>query len=195
MNENNFSVAERGFQGPLDITEVRELKPFHDFGAVRVPNRPDLAIRLEIEETTGAVIAISVDIAESNIQLQAFAAPRNEGLWSEIRTSLAQSIAQQGGKTSEHFGSFGQELIAELGIAGTASENPTARHLKFIGVDGPRWFLRIVVTGAALTDPAAAILVEDVIRGVVVNRGEAAMPPRDLLPIIMPAGAAATSRS
>ena len=86
MNENNFSVAERGFQGPLDITEVRELKPFHDFGAVRVPNRPDLAIRLEIEETTGAVIAISVDIGAAQRRLVV----RNQNLAGAIDCSTGR---------------------------------------------------------------------------------------------------------
>ena len=195
VNEVFSGFGDRSVVGPLDISELRDLRPLHDFGSIRVPNRADLAIRLEVEETTGSVIAVSIDIAGSNVQLQAFAAPRYEGLWNEIRASLAESIAAQGGKVIDRVGSFGAELIAELPTQGETGVTIANRHLKFVGVDGPRWFLRIVVSGAALADPAASGAVDDVIRGLVVNRGDTPMPPRDLLPLVVPAGAAPIARS
>lgn len=195
MNNLAANYPERAFQGPLDVTEVRDLRPLHDFGSIRVPNRADLGVRLEIEETTGAIIRIVAEIAESKIKFQAFAAPRNEGLWSEIRSSLADSIKAQGGRVTEQVGAFGEELVAMLSAAATPGQNPAERNIKFIGIDGPRWFLRLDVIGAALTDPLAAAIVEDVIRGVVVNRGESPMPPRELLPIIIPPGSAAAAKA
>ena len=192
MNDSSTGYSERAILGPLDASEVRDLKPYHDFGAIRVPNRSDLEIRLEVEENTGTVIAVAIDIAQSNLQLQAFAAARGEGLWAEIRASLIASIKSQGGRVTEQFGSFGAELYREI-----SNTPPTglSRHLKFIGVDGPRWFLRAAISGAALTDPVAAGIVEDVIRGIVINRGDSPMPPRELLTITMPPGAAAAARS
>jgi len=52
-------------------------------------------------------------------------------------------------------------------------------------VDGPRWFLRAVFTGAAV-EPARAGAVEDLVRALVVNRGTEAMAPRELLPLKLP---------
>lgn len=194
MNDSTTGYSGRAIQGPLDASEVRHLRPFHDFGAVRVPNRSDLEISLEVDENTGTVIAIAIDIAQSTLQLQAFAAARGEGLWAEIRTSLISSIGSQGGRVSEQFGVFGAELFTELSSGASNASADFARHLKFVGIDGPRWFLRAAISGAALTDPVSAGIVEDVIRGIVINRGDSPMPPRELLQITMPPGAAATVR-
>lgn len=54
------------------------------------------------------------------------------------------------------------------------------------GVDGPRWFLRGVLSGrAAIDDDAAAPLLE-VLRAAVVVRGTEPMAPRELLPLALP---------
>ena len=65
------------------------------------------------------------------------------------------------------------------------------RPIRFVGVDGPRWFLRGLFAGAAAADPAAAAPLEAVFREVVVVRGDHPMPPRDLLELRLPAEAAA----
>jgi hypothetical protein len=57
---------------------------------------------------------------------------------------------------------------------------------RFVGVDGPRWFLRAVVSGRAAIEPAAADAVHEVIRTAVIDRGDEAMPPRELLPLRLP---------
>ena len=51
----------------------------------------------------------------------------------------------------------------------------------------PRWFLRGVIGGAATSDVDAAAKVEDLFRSIVVVRGGTPMPPRDLIPLRMPA--------
>ena len=57
---------------------------------------------------------------------------------------------------------------------------------RFVGVDGPRWFLRAVFSGrAAIEDEAAEPLLE-VVRGTVVVRGDAAMAPREMLVLKLP---------
>ncbi len=65
------------------------------------------------------------------------------------------------------------------------------RPIRFVGVDGPRWFLRGLFAGAAAADPAAAAPLEAVLREVVVVRGDHPMPPRDLLELRLPPEAAA----
>jgi hypothetical protein len=57
---------------------------------------------------------------------------------------------------------------------------------RFVGVDGPRWFLRAVFQGPAAHDAAAAADLEAVVRDVVVVRGAEAMAPREVLPLRLP---------
>ena len=44
--------VDRDVNGPLDSQEVREVKPFVDFGSLRIFGQESLALRLEIEEST-----------------------------------------------------------------------------------------------------------------------------------------------
>ncbi|MSZ10210.1 MAG: DUF3710 domain-containing protein, partial [Actinobacteria bacterium] len=50
------------------------------------------------------------------------------------------------------------------------------------------------VGGAALTDPRAAADIDDLFRSVVVVRDDVPMPPKDLLPLTLPAGTVAQPR-
>ena len=61
-----------------------------------------------------------------------------------------------------------------------------ARPARFVGVDGPRWFLRGVIAGKAAEQPDDASEIEELFRSVVVVRGTTPMPPRDLIPLHMP---------
>ncbi|GAB3388088.1 hypothetical protein GCM10027568_08720 [Humibacter soli] len=176
----------REVDGPFDDSEANPVRPYIDLGGVKVLPRDGLQLRLEVEEETGRVVAVGLDLAGSTLQVQPFAAPRTSGLWHEIRAQIADQIQHQGGRTSERDGVFGPELVAEIPIAqpGVPGETRIAR---FIGVDGPRWFLRGVIAGDAAIDPAAAEEIDDLFRSVVVVRGNQPMPPRDLIPLRMPA--------
>ena len=66
---------------------------------------------------------------------------------------------------------------------------------RFVGVDGPRWFLRGIFLGAAARPGAAADLVDDVFRSVIVVRGREAMPVGSPLPMRLPGMAEQTSVS
>ena len=132
-------------------------------------------------------MAIGLDYAGSTLQVQPFAAPRSSGLWHEIRDQIADQIAKQGGTTTEREGSFGPELVAEIPVAAGQGAGGTTRLARFIGVDGPRWFLRGVIAGEGAVNAEAAEQIEDLFRSIVVVRGNAPMPPRDLIPLRMPA--------
>ena len=58
--------------------------------------------------------------------------------------------------------------------------------VRFIGADGPRWFLRGLFTGPAAGGGEPASLLEEVFRDVVVVRGEHPVPPRDILELRLP---------
>ena len=177
--------ADRASAGPLDESEANAVRPYVDLGGVKILPRTDLALRLEVEEGSKRVVAVSLDYAGSTLQVQPFAAPRSSGLWHEIRAQIVDQIAKQGGTTTPQQGPFGPELVAEIPVSGAAP-----RAARFIGVDGPRWFLRGVIAGEGVSTPEAAAKIEDLFRSIVVVRGNTPMPPRDLIPLHMPANGA-----
>lgn len=177
--------ADRATEGPLDDSEANPVRPYVDLGGVKVLPREGLQLRLEVEEGSQRVVAVGLDFAGSTLQVQPFAAPRSSGLWHEIREQIAEQIGRQGGTTQLKDGPFGPELLAEI-PATTPGQPDTTRLARFIGVDGPRWFLRGVIAGDGVIDPDAAAKIEDLFRSVVVVRGKTPMPPRDLIPLHMP---------
>jgi hypothetical protein len=194
MNESLYSneksaPVDRAAAGPFDISEVREPKPYIDFGSLHVPSRDGIQVRLEVEEASKRIVAVTMDYRDSSIQLQAFASPRDEGLWHEVRTQLRQALAAQGSEVHEGIGTLGHEVTAKTPITDEGGALVGNKLARFVGVDGPRWFLRGIISGAALVDPLAAGEIEDIFRGTVVVRGETPMPPRDLLPLQVPNGA------
>lgn len=182
----------RASTGPFDVSEIENQDGYVDLGALLIPPREGLQLRLEVEEATQRVVAVTMDLAGSSLQLQAFAAPRSEGLWDEIREQIGQSVGSQGGQVEEIQGPFGSELIAKL-PASTSDGSQGYRVARFIGVDGPRWFLRGVLGGEAALDRDVAAELEGMFRQIVVVRGENPMPPRDLLQLRLPRDSAAPS--
>ncbi|ROQ41106.1 uncharacterized protein DUF3710 [Frondihabitans sp. PhB188] len=186
--DDKSAPADRAEEGPLDETEANPVRPYVDLGGVKIVPREGLHLRLEVEEGSKRVVAVGLDFAKSTLQVQPFAAPRSTGLWHEIRDQIADQIRKQGGTTSEVDGPFGPEIRAEIPVAAgaEATAGQTSRLARFVGVDGPRWFLRGVIAGDATVDPEAAEKIEELFRSVVVVRGTEPMPPRDLIPLHMP---------
>ncbi len=175
---------DRETEGPLDESEAPAVRPYVDLGGVKIVPRPELELRLEVEEGTQRVVAVGLDYAGSSLQVQPFAAPRSSGLWHEIRDQIVDQIHKQGGETRVVEGAFGLEVLARIPAAGGES-----RLARFVGVDGPRWFLRGVISGEGVAPGPAAEAIEDLFRSIVVVRGNQPMPPRDLIPLHMPASA------
>ncbi|MHB1234129.1 MAG: DUF3710 domain-containing protein [Microbacteriaceae bacterium] len=180
--------ADRATAGPLDEHEVSAVRPYVDLGGVRILPREGLHLRLEVEEGSQRVVAVGLDYADSTLQVQPFAAPRSSGLWNEIRDQIADQIAKQGGTTRLIVGGLGPELLAEIPAA-QSGQTGTTRLARFVGVDGPRWFLRGVIAGEAVVNPDAGAKMEELFRSIVVVRGSTPMPPRDLIPLHMPKSA------
>ncbi|MBX9244765.1 DUF3710 domain-containing protein [Actinotalea ferrariae] len=172
-------------RGPWDVSEVPERGRRIDLGALWLPGRDGMELRMEIEKTSKIVSAAAVSLRGSALQLQVFAAPRTEGVWDDIRAEIAESVVKQGGSVDDVPGPFGRELLARLPVR-TAEGRTGHRPARFIGHDGPRWFLRGVVTGRAAVEPQEAGDLEDVFADVVVVRGSEPRVPRDLLPLTMP---------
>jgi hypothetical protein len=177
--------------GPLDRSEVTDDSDYLNLGSIWLRGQHGMELRLEVNEQEQQITGVTAVIGESAVQLQAFAAPRTEGVWIDIRNEIAASIVDAGGTAEVLTGEFGEELLTRMPQAG-----PDGRTVfmpaRFVGVDGPRWFLRAVVSGRAAIEPAAAETVHDVIRTAVIDRGGDAMPPRELLPLRLPEADGAT---
>lgn len=186
--QSKSAPADRASAGPFDDSEANAVRPYVDLGGVKIVPREGLHLRLEVEEASKRVVAVGLDYAGSTLQVQPFAAPRSTGLWHEIRQQISEQIAKQGGTTKLTTGPFGPELLAE--IPAVADGQPGTRRLaRFIGVDGPRWFLRGVIAGDGIVNPEAAAKIEELFRSIVVVRGATPMPPRDLIPLSIPKSA------
>jgi hypothetical protein len=113
-----------------------------------------MELRLEVDQNTQQVNAAMAVIRDSTLQLQAFAAPRSGGLWDEIRAELVTAIETQGGTAEERVGPLGTELRTRMPSRGENGRTVFAP-ATFLGVDGPRWFLRGVLAGRAAIDDEA----------------------------------------
>jgi hypothetical protein len=165
-----------------------------DLGALRVPAVPGMELRLEVGPQQ-QVIGATLVIGDSTLSIAAFAAPRAGGVWDDVRREIARTASGQGGSLKETDGPFGRELAGTVmamaqgaGQGGTPA--PVRLPARFLGVDGPRWFLRGTVIGPAGAGGEAAQAVDDAFRAVVVVRGSEPMPVRDPLPLTLPPGMA-----
>lgn len=208
------SVAVAGSaSGPWDAEEAAPEMERVDFGALQVPIGPGIEIQVNLEATevdeegnpvSGRPVAVTVVHGDSGLQLQAFAAPKRAGIWDEVRKETAGEIEQAGGQSEDAAGPFGPELRAMVPIQipeevmdqvpeEVREQGFAWQPVRFLGVDGPRWFLRGVVSGAAIEDEEQWQVLEDVFRNVIVVRGEQPMPPRELLELALPTGVDETS--
>jgi hypothetical protein len=171
--------------GPWDVAEVDGRDGRVDLGALWLRGVPGMELRLEVDQSNQQVNAATAVLGESALQLQAFAAPRSGGLWDEIRAEIAAAVEGQGGTAEEHEGELGTLLRTRM-----PSQGPDGRTVfapaTFVGVDGPRWFLRAVLSGRAAIDEGAAAPLVDVLKAAVVVRGSEPMAPRELLPLSLP---------
>jgi hypothetical protein len=171
--------------GPFDVRDAPddELERI-DLGAMRVPARPGMEVRLDMNEAQ-QVVSVTLANEDGHFQIGVFAAPRNEGIWDDIRKEIRDSIVSQGGLARDQAdGPFGTELVGTL--KGDGGNSP----VRFLGVDGPRWFLRGMLLGPVATDAAKAEPFEEAFRHTVVVRGAEPLPVRDPVPLQLPKEAA-----
>ncbi len=178
--------------GPWDVTDDYPEHDRLDLGSLRVPAQQGLDVQLNF--SGDQALAVLVVRGESVLQLQAFAAPKRTGLWDDVRHELIEELTAAGGRGEETQGPFGVEVRARVpadtdAAGGAARSSRGLQPARFLGADGPRWFLRGVISGPAAVHPNHAKVLEDVFADTVVVRGDHPMPPRDLLEVRLPAEA------
>lgn len=172
-------------RGPYDyddVAEALEAVPDQrlDLGSVILPVPPGGQLQVELDPQ-GAPQAVHLALEGGRITVAAYAAPKSSGQWRMVAADLTESLRGDGARVSIEKGPWGREIYA-------LTEDADVR---FIGVDGKRWMVRLVVAGRAgsglvvegspLVAAARAVLSETVVR-----RGTDALPVRDPLPVVLP---------
>lgn len=181
---DKLSPPDRSENGPFDVSEIGLLAPYLDFGSIRISPQQDVAIKADIEESTKRIVSISLETEGHRLQLQAFAASKMEGLWAQAMVAIEEGVRTQGGLADQIQGALGPELRVQTSVIENGLK--LLRESRFVGVDGPKWFLRGVLTGPELYSEARYMSLIALFRAVAVSRGELPLPPGDLLPISLP---------
>lgn len=188
ISEAKSAPADRDTLGPFDESEVSGVRPYVDLGSLKLIPREGLNLRLEVEEGTGRVVAVGLDYQGSTLQVQAFSSTRSTGLWHAVRQQLVEQITSNGGTVTEIISELGPELLGN--VPAMSEGRQVMQDVRFIGVDGPRWFLRGVIAGPAAVDAERRSAVIELFREIVVVRGQQPLPPRELMPLRVPEQAA-----
>jgi hypothetical protein len=175
-------------RGPWDRSETTadaDDESYIDLGGLVIKAVPGLELRLQVDEQTSAVAAVMLAGPESGLELRAFAAPRNSGIWDDVRADIAAEAKRRGGTFSESPGEYGTEIQVVVPVR-TSDGRSATQPSRIVGVEGPRWLLRGTFLGksAVKSDPDG--LLESALRSLIVVRGEAPMAPREMIPLRMP---------
>ena len=145
-----------------------------DFGAYAFV--PPVNTQLQIESSEEQNLVVHVLSGQSNITIDAYAAPKTGGQWRFVASELADGLRNQGAKVSIQDGPLGREVI------GSAAESV----IRFIGVDGPRWMLRAVIVSSPAEAEQSAEIARTMLSHTVVRRGTNPMPARTPIPLVLP---------
>jgi hypothetical protein len=169
--------------GPYDERDAPDDGlPRLDLGALQLPMNDAYEVRVDLNEAQ-QVISATLAVPDGTMQIGVFAAPRNEGIWDEVRAEIAESLVAQRKQTlTEPEGPFGTELHGTVPAEGGRGTVP----VRFVGVDGPRWFLRGLIAGPIAADGTRAAVFEEALRNCVVVRGTEPLPVRDPVPLRLP---------
>lgn len=172
--------------GPVDAGTGGVPEGYLDLGSLYVPRIKGLQIRGNFEPDKVTLKRVLLVLGSSGITVSVAAAPKSGGSWPELADQIAKSIVGAGGKVEQVEGTYGLELSAKVATAlpdGTTGLAP----LRIIGVEGPRWLVRIDMQGAAVTgNKAQARALEALIDTLVVKRDDAPRIRFELLPLSLP---------
>lgn len=158
---------------------------FLDLGSLRIPFLDDMNVELDLDQDTNQVVSVSISTGNSIVSIQAFSAPSDEQAWPSVRDAILTELSSQHVETTVEIGSFGTQILCFMP---TLDEQGTqlVQNIRFVGIDGPRWFLRCTIGGDAAKPSKESQVIDDLISKIEVLRGDSPMPPGELLPLEIP---------
>lgn len=173
--------------GPVDVSQVSEekLESYADFGAFMIPMIPGLAVHPESPIDENKFGTLAIQYGKAVVELMAVAAPKSKEIWPEFRKELRGETTKQGNTCEEVCGSFGEELLVQLAVQ-TATGQRGRVQVRYCGVDGPNWFVRLVFNGIVDSNDSDLQALEAAVKSLVVVRGSRPMTPRSIIPVVLP---------
>lgn len=173
MSDNN-----RRQDGPFDESEASfDVENRVDLGGLLLTVPEGVELQVQADQSSGRITALTLRHLESGMQLQPYAARKSGGMWEEVIASITTSVNSSGGLIEQVEGPWGIELNAQIKSSESADAGNVLQPARFVGIDGPRWFLRAVFLGKAARDLNAAQVLTECLRTAVVVRGDSAMAP------------------
>jgi hypothetical protein len=154
-------------------------------GSLWIPVIDGLDVSAELDKSNGKLTSVSLTYSDSIASLHLFAAAKDSDTWSQIRYEIAARLEETKVQPKIVNGKFGAEVHAVMPTYDQAG-NATIQAVRFLGINGDRWFMRISISGSAAIDQDAADALDKLLSLLVVDRGEAAIAPGEKLPLDFP---------
>lgn len=185
------AVVVQQTSGPYDIDALPtglNVDELIDLGSVLLAPVEGVELQIQVDEATGQPAAILLANPEGAMELRAFAAPRGTSLWAEVVPALRDDVLANNGLLADSEGPWGSEVHATFPVTLPDGQSGN-QHTRMIGIDGPRWMLRVTFLGKPATEPHDAQIWHDLLDRVVVRRGTHAVPKGEVLQLTLPANA------
>jgi hypothetical protein len=126
-------------------------------------------------------MAATAALPESGVQIMLFAAPKSFGIWVDSLNDIASQATTNGQLVDRSTGPYGPEVKTKA-----VASDGSLQAVRFVGIDGPRWLLRLAYIGKAADDRKAAEVFDEFVRGIVIKRDNEARAPGDHIPLVLP---------
>lgn len=146
-----------------------------DLGSLRIPLPRPSEVQVEMGPEGPRMMHIVTQVGR--VTPVAFAATNSGGLWAESVADILTGMRGDGLDATTEVGPWGEEIV---GVTDHAT-------IRMIGVEGPRWLLRVTLASPKEHTQAMAELGREIIARTFVYRGEQPMMAGTVLPVIMPA--------
>lgn len=175
--------AVSGASGPFDADSVNiEDFDFSDFsqgilnlGSVQIPLPLGSEVQVEMGATGPRMLHIVTQYGR--ITPVAFAAPRGGGQWRESTKKIAEDMRAEDYHVRVEQGPWGREVVGQ-------SKNDVT--VRLVGVDGPRWMLRMTLVAPTPLAENMKTLGREVTARTFVSRGDQPMMAGTSLPVALP---------
>lgn len=157
-------------------------RDYLDLGSIQIPVRADLDVSVDYEPETQNIVSITLSTQDSLGSIQLFAAAKDSDDWAKTRYEIAARLESTKVQPKVVTGTFGAEIHAVMPVYDKQG-SATVQAVRFLGIMGDRWFMRVTVTGAAALEPSAIAGFDSLLAELIVNRGEQPIVPGDRLPI------------
>lgn len=145
-----------------------------DLGSMRIPLPKTSQVQVEMGEQGPKMVHIVTEFGR--ITPVVFAAPTSAGQWAEASELIVQGMTADGLTVEVEQGPWGPEVVGS-GKHGT---------IRVIGVEGPRWMVRMTTTAPTGREEGLRDLAREVTARTFVYRGDEPILAGNSLPVVLP---------